>query len=164
MAFSIKQLLLCMAYVAIGLMALANADKPFIKELVDLLTLGTLVFMAYAAWTRQAEPRAFRIGFLCWGALYYWMFKRRFDIGTLHLIDLASRMVQPDGVQQGGFGGGGGGVFGGGGFGGNWVANFHSISHSVLLLLFGLIGGWVTVYFYRKRQRMLGGHEVDQSR
>jgi hypothetical protein len=24
-----------------------------------------------------------------------------------------------------------------------------------LLLLIGLIGGWVTVYFYRKRERML---------
>ena len=36
-----------------------------------------------------------------------------------------------------------------------WYTAYRSIGHSLFLLFFGLVGGWVTVYFYRKRQRML---------
>jgi hypothetical protein len=34
-------------------------------------------------------------------------------------------------------------------------AVYEKTGHLLLSLLFGLVGGWVTVYFYRQRQRML---------
>ena len=36
----------------------------------------------------------------------------------------------------------------------NWLNRFDTIGQSLIALILGLVGGWVTVYFYRKRQRM----------
>ncbi len=63
-------------------------------------------------------------------------------------------IIVPGGQGGGGFGDGGGG----------WVSrfpNFHSVCHCLFLLLLGIIGGWVTVYFYRKRQKMLAERECN---
>ena len=53
MAFSVKQLLFMMAVVAFGVAALVNADKPFVFQLFDLLTLAILIAIAYGAWINQ---------------------------------------------------------------------------------------------------------------
>jgi hypothetical protein len=158
MAFNIKQLLFCVAVVAFGLVALFNA-KPVVGKLFDLLTLGILIATAYGAWLSYGEFRAFRVGFLCWAILYFLLFKKKFDVGIYDLINLAYRAVQPPinvpppfprGSGGGGFGGGGG-VFGGFGL----HPNFNSVCHSLFLLLLGVVGGCVTVYYYRKRHRLL---------
>jgi hypothetical protein len=160
MSFSIKQFLFCIAVVVIGLAALANADKLFIKELIDLLTVGILIFMAYSAWTSDGQRRAFRIGFVLWGLLYYWFFKHNFDIGTTEILFRLSPAFQkaiatspastsspdlfgpPQLSQQRGPAV-------------DWDKSYYSIGNALFLLLFALIGGCVTVYFYRKRQRTL---------
>ena len=36
----------------------------------------------------------------------------------------------------------------------DWLNRFDTIGQCLITLLFGLIGGCVTVYFYRKRKRM----------
>jgi hypothetical protein len=147
MAFSIKQLLFWMAIVAFGLVAMFSR-KPVIGMLFDLLTLGILIAAAYGAWLSYGELRAFRVGFLCWAVVYFLLFKQKFNVPVNDLIRRAYRAVQPPipGLQNGG-------GFGGGGFG--LHPNFNSVFHSLFLLLLGVVGGWVTVYFYRKRQRML---------
>jgi hypothetical protein len=160
MAFSIKQLLFSMAVVAFGLVALLSGFKPLLGYLFDLLTLGILIGMAYGAWMSTGESRAFRLGFLCWGVLYFLLFKKIFDVGLSDLVSRAFRGLlnliwgESGGVPQ------------------DWTlpeppilsergtvdfeySNFYITCHSLLLLLIGLIGGWVTVYFYRKRVRML---------
>jgi hypothetical protein len=140
MAFSIKQLLFGMAVVAFGLVALLNS-RPILGKLFDLLTLGILIATAYGAWISHGESRAFRIGFLCWAVLYFALFKKTFDVGIHELVRRAYDLVQPTAFTQSPF------------F--TYHANFNSVFHSLFLLLLGLVGGYVTVYFYRKRQRML---------
>jgi hypothetical protein len=165
MAFSVKQLLFLMAVVAFGVAALANADKPFVSHLFDLLTLALLIAIAYGAWINQGAQRAYRIGFLCWAALYYWFFKEGFNIGAGDVIDYAARVLGPErpsaGYGYGGYSMQSDDLFAEpqqtreryGPYG--WYMGFRSIGHSMFLLFFGLIGGFVTVYFYRKRQRKL---------
>jgi hypothetical protein len=151
MAFSIKQLLFCMAVIAFGLTALANARFLFMGELVDLVTLGLLITVAYSAWTTLGEKRAYRIGFLCWSLLYVWLTNKSFDFGQMELIELLCRPLGYDASLP---------VFDDDPFGelgteaNNWVHNLISIGNCLILLLFGLVGGWLTVYFYRKRQRL----------
>ncbi|HEX2475900.1 MAG TPA: hypothetical protein VHK01_14210 [Lacipirellulaceae bacterium] len=168
MAFSVKQLLFSMAVVAFGVAALVNADKPFVFQLFDLLTLAILIAIAYGAWINQGAQRAYRIGFLCWAALYYWFFKEGFNIGAGDLIDYAARVFGPE-RPSGGYGRdrGYGGYSGYGMQSGDlfdwqaapgnyhWYIGFRSIGHSLLVLFFGLVGGWLTVYFYRKRERRM---------
>ncbi len=148
MAFSIKQLLFCIAVVAFGLMAMFSVSKPDLGTLFDLLTLGILIGMAYGAWLSTGESRAFRVGFLGWALLYFFLFVKKFDVGIYDLADLAYRATVPPAflpsTPRGGFDPG---------FG---YSNYYRVFHCLFLLLLGLVGGWVTVYFYRKRQRMLG--------
>jgi hypothetical protein len=144
MSFSIKQLLFCMAVIAFGLVALLSA-KPVLGKLFDLLTLGILIAAAYGAWLSHGEIRAFRVGFLCWAVVYFFLVKKTFDVGIYDLIKRVHPEFQPMIVPPVGYGGGG------------FVTRFptfYLVCHSLLLLLLGVIGGWVTVYFYRKRQRM----------
>jgi hypothetical protein len=164
MAFSIKQLLFSMAVVAFGLVAMLSEYRPLLGKLFDLLTLGILIAMAYGVWLTSGERRAFRVGFLCWALLYFFLFKKTFGVGISELINYAFRLAQPPPVIPGGYGRGGmaggayGGGYGGGGFGGGIqfpYSNFIPVCHSLVLLLLGVLGGWVTVYFYRKRKRML---------
>jgi len=140
MAFSIKQLLFCIAVVAFALVAVLN-DEPILGKLFDLLTLGILIATAYGAWLSHGELRAFRVGFLCWAVLYFLLVKKTFDVGVHDLIGRAYRAIQPPSQAPIQF------VY--------LFHNFHSVCHSLFLLLLGVIGGWVTVYFYRKRQRAL---------
>jgi hypothetical protein len=91
MAFSVKQLLVWMAVLAFGLVALVSEDKPILGKLFDLLTLGILIGMAYGAWLSTGESRAFRVGFLCWAFLYFFLFKKIFDVGISDLISSAYR-------------------------------------------------------------------------
>ena len=117
-----------------------------------------LIAMAYGIWLSSGERRAFRVGFLCWALLYFLLFKKSFSVGITWLIKYAYRAVQPPPVIA--FPPGtGGGFSGGGSFGGGGIqfpyTNFTPVFHSMFLLLLGLVGGWVTVYFYRKRERML---------
>jgi hypothetical protein len=154
MAFSIKHLRFSIAVVAFGLVAMLSEYRPILGKLFDLLTLGILIATAYGIWLASGERRAFRVGFLCWALLYFYLFKRTFSVGISELIAYAYRVVQPPpvivfprGTGGGGFAGGGGMVFP--------HANFVPVFHSMFLLLLGLVGGWVTVYFYRKRERML---------
>ena len=45
----------------------------------------------------------------------------------------------------------------------SWMNRFESVGHCLFALFFGLIGGWVTLSFYRKRQMLLGAPpKVDQ--
>jgi hypothetical protein len=129
--------------------------NPAFGKLFDSLTLGILIAMAYGAWLTHGESRAFRVGFLCWAVLYFILFKKTFEIGVPELMRLAyNRALQTPTATHTWVGGSGGvgGVFVPGPY---RFMNFHPVSHSLVLLLLGLIGGWVTVYFYRKRQRMI---------
>ena len=146
MAFSIKQLLFCMAVVAFGLVAMLSQNKPVLGKLFDLLTLGIVIAVAYGAWLSTGESRAFRVGFLGWAVLYFFLFKQKFDVGIYDLVNRAYRATQPPVVEPTPPG-----------FGVGWgYSNFYPVFHCLFLLLLGVVGGWITVYFYRKRQRMLG--------
>ncbi len=138
MAVGVKQLLIVVVYVSIAFAALANAGKGYAHEIAQLITIGTLIAMAYGVWTSAGETRAFRAGFVGWGSMYFLLFvviqTRWIDIGAgdvLHV--LRNRMISDP----------------------NAALEFRMIGDEFLSLIFGVIGGWITVYFYRKRQRML---------
>ena len=142
MAFGLKHLLVIIVYVSIGLAASVNADLPISNAIVGLLTLGTLTYFAYAIWTIVGEKRAFSVGFLIWVGIYYLLdvvSQSKYvnlSFGTAELLDALFGLFAPD----------------------RYTAAPHRlkvIGHPLFSLLFGFIGGWVTVYFYRKRQRML---------
>jgi hypothetical protein len=141
MAISVKQLLLSVLFVGFAIAALLNHERAYMLEFVKFVTAGTLVFMAYGVWASVAESRAYCAGFLLWGGLYYLLFvvieTRRFDIGT----DMLLRRLGMQ-MDQSGFA---------------W-ALYEKIGHLLLSLLFGVVGSWVTVYFYRQRQRILVQH------
>jgi hypothetical protein len=130
--------------------------RPLLGKLFDLLTLGILIAMAYGVWLSSGERRAFRVGFLCWALLYFYLFKKTFGVGISELINYAFRAVQPPPVISPGNGGGGmtGSYFDVAGIQFPY-GNFTPVFHSMLLLLVGVIGGWVTVYFDRKREQKL---------
>jgi hypothetical protein len=169
MAFSIKQLLFVMLIVCVGLAALMNANVRFVSEFVCLLTLAIIVFAAYSIWISSGEPRAFFIGFVCWsvfyGTVFNWMADFRIEIGTHEALDVVaqaidarhkSRRYEPaaePAVDD--LFGPPADLFGPSALGGLSYDRFFSIGHNLFALLFGLMGGWVTVYFHRKRQRML---------
>jgi hypothetical protein len=141
MAISVKQLLLSVLFVGFAIAALLNHERPYMLEFVKLVTVGTLIMMAYGIWASAGESRAYCAGFLLWGGLYYLLFvvmeTRRIDVGTDMLLRrLAMRL------DQSGFA---------------W-ALYEKTGHLLLSLLFGVVGSWVTVYFYRKRRRILVRH------
>jgi hypothetical protein len=159
MAFNVKQLLIGVAVAAIGLAALINADRPLIAEFANLFTLVTLIVLGYGVWTTEGDERAFRCGFVGWGGIYFvatkwWSIVVIF--GTYQMLALASHALLPERITK---------------LRGtspvpllgnepyeqaysDWLNRFDTIGQCLITLLFGLIGGWVTVYFYRKRQRM----------
>jgi hypothetical protein len=154
MAFSIKQLLFSMAVAAFGLVAMLSEYRTVLGKVFDGLTLVILVAIAYGAWLFTGERRAFRVGFLCWAVLYFLLFKQTFDVGISDLANLVRRAVQAQSFVASQSA-----AIDGGGFTGSfWPiphSNFYPAFHTLLLLLLGLIGGCVTVYFYRKRERKL---------
>src|SRR4051812_37698961 len=125
MAFSVKQLLFCIAVLAFGLVALLS-DQPVMGTLFESLTLGILSTTAYGAWLSYAELRAFRVGFLCWAALYFMLFKKRVDVGVDDLINRAYRTFQPETMAPPPFG--------------FPHPNFTQVFHSLFLLLLGVVG------------------------
>jgi hypothetical protein len=137
-AISVKQLLILAVYVSVALATLANAGKGLSHEVAQLITLGTLIAIAYGIWTSSGETRAFRVGFVIWGSVYFLLFvviqTRWIDIGAGELLRVLRNQMVPDP---------------------NGAFEFRMIGDEFLSLLCGLIGGWVTVYFYRKRQRIL---------
>jgi hypothetical protein len=127
------------------------------------LTLGILIGVAYGVWLAKGESRAFRVGFLCWAVVYFVLFKKIFDVGLSDLISSAFvklniRANFPYNME--GFTFPEPPVFGERGLGQYLYPNFHLTCHSLLMLLMGLVGGWVTVYFYRRRERTLRQHHV----
>ena len=141
MALSLKHFLLLILFAGFALAALMNSEQTFMLEIVKLVTFGTLVLMSYGAWACAGARRAYCAGFVLWGGIYYALFvaigTERIDLGTnillLWLGQLLDRMTQGRII---------------------WAV-YEKTGHLLLSLLFGIIGGWVTVYFYRQRQRTL---------
>jgi hypothetical protein len=143
MAISVKQLLLSVLLVGFAIAALLNHERAFMLEFVKLVTFGALAVTAYEAWASGGERRAFYIGFLLWGGLYYLLYviiqTERIDLGTEMLLLRFGRLLDHSGFT--------------------W-ALYEKTGHLLLSLVFGVIGSWLTVYFYRKRQRMLQQYET----
>jgi hypothetical protein len=137
MAISLKQLLLLILFACFALAALMNSERPFMIELVKLITLGTLVVVAYGVWAFLGEKRAYCVGFLLWGGFYYVAYvvleSRRIDLGTDTLILWLGRQLETGRIM--------------------WAV-YEKIGHLLMSLLLGWIGGWVTVVFYRIRHRL----------
>lgn len=160
MAFSLKQFLFLVAAVAAGLIAITNADLPIVAELVDLLTIGLIVIAGYGVWVNAGEERAFRIGFVAWAGVYFlatrW-WNIAFVSATGKLLQIIKWSYQPSRLTDHP----GSSVMSGPSreafiqAEGDWMNRFDSIGHCLFALLFGLVGGCVTVYFYRKRLQML---------
>jgi hypothetical protein len=159
MAFSIKHLLVVFLFAALGLAALLNAHLPIVAELADLITLLTIVLIGYGVWISDGELRAFRIGFVCWAGTYFiatkW-FSIAFNIATGKVLQIIKWPLEPRALQSAGRTGEVSGPIEEEFLNaqGRWMDRFDTIGHCLFALLFGLVGGWVTVYFYRKRQRM----------
>jgi hypothetical protein len=140
MAISVKQLLVSILFFGFAIAALINHERAYMLEFVKLVTFASFAVMAYGIWAGMGEPRAFCTGFLLWGGLYYLLFvvlqTELFDLGTDTLLLLLGRRLALD---HAGF---------------SW-ALYEKAGHLLLSLVFGVFGGWLTVYFYRKRQRML---------
>jgi hypothetical protein len=151
MSFSIKHLLLIIALLALGLVALANSDRRLVIEAVQVSMIAIFVLTSYGIWISYGATRAFRSGFLVWASLYF-LFHclvsvEHLDLRTSRLLGPFLTVFHPNvytydsqGTRTG--------------VHGTIMRQYYFVGHSLLALAFGLIGGWVTVYFYRKRQRM----------
>ena len=140
MAISVKQLLVSILFVGFAIAAILNHQRPYMLECVKLTVFGTLVVMAYGVWATVGEARAFCAGFLLWGGLYYLLFvviqTDRVDLGTDMLLTRVGSQLDLASPRF------------------TW-ALYEKTGHLLISLVSGVIGSWVTVYFYRKRQWML---------
>lgn len=138
MALSLKQFLLLILFAAFALAALTHSERAFMLEIVKFVSFATLVVMAYGTWAYTGVHRAYCAGFVLWGGLYYLLYviieSRPIDVGTDGLINWLGWKLEQGRVI--------------------WAV-FEKTGHLLLSLLFGIIGGWITVSFYRKRQQML---------
>jgi hypothetical protein len=138
MALSLKQFLLLILFAAFALAALLNSERTFMIETVKLVTFATLVLMAYGVWANVGESRAYCIGFLLWGGIYYALFvvmrSHRIDFGTERLLLWLGPKLDSGRIM--------------------WAV-FEKTGHLLFSLFFGIVGAWVTVYCYRRRQRAL---------
>jgi hypothetical protein len=145
MTLSLKHFLLLILFAAFALAALTHSERAFMLEIVKLISFATLVVMAYEAWASAGEKRAYCVGFILWGGLYYLLFvamqTRRIDLGTDRLVNWLFWKLEQGRVI--------------------WAV-FEKTGHLLFSTLFGIVGGWVTVYFYRNRQQMLRQHETDR--
>lgn len=152
MSYSTKQLFGVMLVIAVGLVALASADKEIIATIARQAVMVVLVIAAYGIWASQGETRAFRIGFVIWAGCYYLLhvvlnvgglrFSTSYLLSVLRPTLLPGAYIRdPSGTVTR--------------VHGSWFDNYDVIGHSFFSILFGLVGGMVTAYFYRKRQRML---------
>jgi hypothetical protein len=146
MPLSLKQFLLLVLFAGFALAALMNSERPMMLEWVKLVTFLTLLFMAYGAWANTGESRAYCAGFLLWGGFYYLTFvviqSRRIDLGTDHMLLWIGHYLESGRVI--------------------WAV-YEKIGHLVLSLLFGIVGGSVTVCFYRKRESTLIGRQNENA-
>lgn len=137
MALSLKHFLLLILFAGFALAALLNSERTFMVETVKLVTFGALVLMAYGAWANIGERRAYCAGFLLWGGVYYTLFvvlrTHRIDVGTERFLLWLGPKLDSGRIM--------------------WAV-FEKTGHLLLSLLFGIIGAWVTVFYYRKRQNM----------
>ena len=140
MAVSVKQLLVSILFVGFAISALLNHERAYMLEFVKLAVFGTLVAMAYGIWATAGEDRAFCTGFLLWGGLYYLLFvviqTDRVDLGTEMLLMRLGKQLDLPSPRF------------------TW-ALYERTGHLLISMVSGVIGSWVTVYFYRKRQWML---------
>jgi hypothetical protein len=138
MALSLKHFLLLILFAAFSLAALTHSERAYMLEIVKFATFATLVIMGYGIWAYAGERRAYRTGFVLWGGAYYLLYviieSRPIDLGTDRLVNWLFWKLEP-----------GRGIW----------AMFEKTSHLLFSLLFGIAGGWVTVYFYRLRRRRL---------
>jgi hypothetical protein len=140
MAVSVKQLLVSILFVGFVIAAVLNHQRPYMLEFVKLAVFGTLVVMAYGAWASAGEDRAYCAGFLLWAGIYYLLFvviqTDRIDLGTEMLLTRLGVQLDRSSPRFA------------------W-ALYERTGHLLISIVSGVIGSWVTVYFYRKRQRML---------
>jgi hypothetical protein len=160
MSFSIKQLLGLILVFSLGLGALIGSNNPLIASLAKPIVVGVFALFAYGIWTSKAETRAFRIGFLCWGGLYFLLYAvgdgKTIDLGLRYLPDRLITTFAPNilirdaqgTITQ---------------VNGEWLDRFRLIGRCVLSIVLGIVGGWVTVHFYHKRQRMLAEEAIDKA-
>jgi hypothetical protein len=138
MGLSLKHFLLLVLFAGFALAALTHSERAYMLEIVKFVTFATLIVMAYGIWAYAGERRAYRAGFVLWGGAYYLFYvilqSRLIDVGTDRFINWLFWKLEP-----------GRGIW----------AVFEKSSHLLFSLLFGIIGGWMTVYFYRERQRRL---------
>jgi hypothetical protein len=136
MAISIKQLLVSILFIGFAIAALLNHERAYMLEFVKLATFGTFVVMAYEAWASAGERRAFYIGFLLWGGLYYLLYvvlqTERIDLGTDMLLLRFGGLL-----DHGRF---------------CW-ALYEKTGHLLLSRVLGVDGRWVTVFFFSNRPR-----------
>lgn len=149
MALSLKHFMLLVLFAAFALAALTHSERAYMLEIVKFVTFGTLVVMAYGIWAYAAQRRAYRVGFALWGVAYYLFYvvieSRSIDLGTDRLVNWLFWKLEP-----------GRGIW----------AMFEKTSHLLFSLLFGIGGGWVTVYFYRQRRGRLSRtrpNSIDES-
>jgi hypothetical protein len=149
MALSLKHFLLLVLFACFALAALTHSERAYMLEIVKFVTFGTLVVMGYGVWAYAGERRAYRAGFVLWGGAYYLFYvivqSRPIDVGTDRLVNWLFWKLEP-----------GRGIW----------AVFEKSSHLLFSLLFGIIGGWVTIYFYQERRRRLAKtipNAVDES-
>jgi hypothetical protein len=137
MALSLKHFLLLVLFAGFALAALTHSERAYMLEIVKFVTFGTLVVMAYGTWAYAGQRRAYRAGFVLWGGAYYVLYviiqSRPIDLGTDRLVNWLFWKLEP-----------GRGIW----------AVFEKTSHLLFSLAFGIIGGWVTVYFYRRRRAL----------
>ena len=144
MSFSIRHILIVVVYVSVGLVALNNAYPMSSRLVVQLLSLATLVLCTYEIWASEGETRVFRIGFVLWGRVYYLLFviiqTWRVNLGTSAIVEwfVRSLALYRDGDSH------------------NQIMG---IVHPLAALVYGVVGGWVTIHFYRKRQRMIANRK-----
>jgi hypothetical protein len=146
MAFSLKHLLVVVLVIAVGLAGLLNPNRDLFQNLMNVLTVAILIYFAYGIWTTTGENRAYCVGFVLWCGLYFISYTRKFfeiELGLSDLLNPLFLWLHPDVTS------------GRGSYDPMAASRFHYVGHCLFALLLGLIGGWITVYFYRKRQRML---------
>jgi hypothetical protein len=145
MAFSIKQLLVVVLVAAVGLAGLLHPERDLFQNLMNVLTVAILIYFAYGIWTTTGEERAFCVGFFVWCALYFIDHARKFLGIHLGLPDALSLLYVQLNLEA---------TSGQGTYDPMALSRFHDIGQCVFALLLGLIGGWVTVYFYRQREKV----------
>jgi len=165
MSFSIRQLIVFTSVVAICLTALANASRPLVPGLMQMFLFAVLASFAYGAYLTSGEKRAFRVGFLGWVVAMgtfgmtgagnpYGLLQTAFNAvapvfkpnefsnspptqvssSRLYRIGL-SREYPPSEYE--------------------WEDSITKVGYCLIPMIWGFIGGWVTVFVYRKRERRL---------